>query len=121
MKQEFVKQFIIKSQRRTFLASPDFDRNKDKVFQKRRHSFQSSNKDDQIWGAGKALANPDYVFALVDKDLSKEESEDRINSILISATIILNIILLVFFTKMILLLPNEPKIVDPVIFTPGTY
>ena len=56
---------------------------------------------------------------MVDKDLSKEESEDRINSLLICATIILNIILLSFFTKMVLVLPNKPKIVDPVIFTPG--
>ena len=52
-------------------ASPDFDRNKNKVFplkrpshkpkfQERRHSFQSSdNRADEIWGAGKALASPD--------------------------------------------------------------
>ena len=55
----------------------------------------------------------------MEQDLSIEESEDRINSILICATIILNIILLSFFTKVILVLPNKPKIVDPVIFTPG--
>jgi hypothetical protein len=60
---------------------------------------------------------PKEESVLVDKDISKEESEDRINSILISATIILNIILLTFFTKMILVLPIKPKIIDPVIFT----
>ena len=56
---------------------------------------------------------------MVDKDISKDESEDRINSLLIYATMILNIILLSFFTKMVLVLPNKPKIVHPVNFTPG--
>ena len=56
---------------------------------------------------------------MVDKDISKEEREDRINSLLICATMILNIILLSFFLKMVLVLPNKPKIVDPMIFTPG--
>ena len=125
-------------------ASPDFDRNKNKVFplkrpshkptfQKRRCSFQSSDNR----GVGKALAPPDFGIkgnktsslkrpktkgppsTLADKDISKEESEDRINSLLICATMILNIILLSFFTKMVLVLPNKPKIVHPVNFTPG--
>ena len=120
-------------------ASPNFDRNKNKVFplkrpshkptfQKGRCSFQSSDNR----GVGKALAPPDFGIkgnktsslkrpktkgppsTLADKDISKEESEDRINSILISATIILNIILLSFFTKLILVLPTNP---DLVIFT----
>ena len=127
----------------------DIGRNKNKAFslkipshkptfQKRRLSFQSSdNRADGICDAGEALAPPDFgrkrskvsslkrtktkdpTIALVDKYISKEESEDRINSILISATIILNIILLSFFTKTILVLPNKPKIVDPVIQSSG--
>ena len=95
--------------------------------------------DDKNWVARKALApldferkqskfsslkrpnpkGPPVPTALVDKDNTRDMMEERINSILLSATIILNIILLSFFTKMILLLPNKPKIVDPVIFTPG--
>ena len=67
----------------------------------------------------KRTKTKDPTIALVDKYISKEESEDRINSILISATIILNIILLSFFTKTILVLPNKPKIVDPVIQSSG--
>ena len=56
---------------------------------------------------------------MVDKNISTEEREDRINSLLICATTILNIVLLSFFLKMVLVLPKKPKIVDPVIFTPG--
>ena len=100
------------------LAPPNLGRNKNKVvllkrpshrpkFQKKRGFSQSSdNRADKIGGA--------RIY-----DLSKEESKDRINSLLICAAMILNIILLSFFTKMVLVLPNKPKIVDSVIFTPG--
>lgn len=126
-------------------APPNFGRNKNKVFPLKRPSHKptfhsSDNRTNEIWAAGKALFQP-YIdrkrsktsslkrpktkgppSTLAGEDISKEESEDRINSILVSATMILNIILLSFFTKMILLLPKDPKIINPVIFRPsGTY
>ena len=102
------------------LAPPDLGRNKNKVFplknpfhkstfQKKRSSFHSSeNRTNRICSAEKALAPPDIgrkrskvtslkrpktkgqPSTLADKNISKEESEERINIMLISATIILN-------------------------------